>query len=885
MFTTKVFSDPILYYGEGTVKLLRKIMESNHMSDPDKFRLLKEAFEKFDEAIHKKHPKLKKSIYFTSMLDRFAREIILEATASPKLDQYLTRCLHSYGKSHGCVEIAQAGFDAKKLIFLYIIGSGESDWGLRHVLFGRDEDFAAQWRALITDNGKRPFYDYYSHQTKDGARHNHFPLSSHPLFKKRFSDQDLRALYRVLQGRRNGQFNSDDIAAAGNAILLNNSWLTHVTTWDEYFSAIGINSFLQSQGVETRQVGMRPQMFGPGQFDRIPSCYKAFTTELFEIPSDENIYDDFSLMSAARQFHSLPKWPLDLRRQDFNDGPVDAMFNPAFGFIPHLPGSFSEKAALLTREPPPSIFRNFALWALLLDELIMESGGTGPELDMQKAMNGEYLQHYLAAHLTFEAQQRLMEKARALVPHLIQDKKLEASNRKLENEVIKEVLKGNILLTSNEPQSAESQKNWNSLINYNSVYVYISGEFDSSAFTPYAHRIPGGVDAYVEFLVPQIFTGTLEKIFADPGIPCSRKIEQVQTLYARPSPVRDRLLDHLLASSSLSAGEIGTIAGLFASTALKEKYALQALELERDRRSENFSDLDHELERVLNYFPDFSYTRDDILNHILNTRVVHPQQLPKIQNLLLQLPDNVRQEKVRNKTFAYDVLKTILENDSLEKRSKKNLLLWIMGFRDQKPDMLTLLEELYQVNFDSLRGAGIHDSKHYTDIGRSAFEDILALFLFGENGILSDPATRQEFLTAIFESVVPERSNSHLFKKIFFPVFDHATEMRKEQILKRLFVAMKKLSAEDHLSPNAQEAKAIRAFLESLGFIGTKVGQFLASSNLNLPPHILAELTKLKEADTSLNKAAAFRAIDVAFGSFDAIFESLNEPMAMPTSA
>ena len=581
-----------------------------------------------------------------------------------------------------------------------------------------------------------------------------------------------------------------------------------------------------------------------------------------------------------RTYHRVPVRPHALLRQYFNDGPVDQMFEKGFGFVRSLPGNFEEKLDHLVRGLPPSVFRNFALYALFLNDVVRR-----PDFDMKRSMEPGYLQSFLTAHFPAAEQRRLLDRAQLMLRHVVWDRNLDAANRAGMGEMTKEVVQGKTLLTHDKRGAEESRREREDQTKYDrdqKNYVYVSPDFDSTGLAPYQYHVPGGIEAHIEFLIPHMFVPALEAIFQDVGTPLVEKINHLKALYPRASPIRDQLLDNLLESSSLEPEEIKELVPLFSNDALVQKHSLRALEKEKDGNPEKFKDFDHELGRILHYFPENGYTRDDLINHLIQTRVTHPRQLRKAQSLLLQFQDNVRQAGVRNKVFGHDIFKTIFEDYAFGAEHKKEFLLWVMGFTDKKPDMLILLEDFYQISFDGMRSAGIHDSKHYKEIGRSAFEDTLVMFLFGEKGILSDPKTSEEFLYEIFDSVVPkevDRERVELLEKIYLSVFDKASETRKEKILKQLFLSMKKLSQEESLSPQVREAKAIRGFLESLGPVGIKLGQFLESSRLGIPAHVAAELAKLKEQAPELNKGVAFGALEMEFGDFYGTFQSLDQPL------
>lgn len=750
------------------------------------------------------------------------------------------------------------------------------------------------WYDTFTGTPIDPFeYEYTSSSKMDEEKDRAWgcvemrEIVDHPLYGIKFTPDDLYGFYRFLASlalekgpmqfyRMEDYDPQRDISVEFGSI----------NTWDEYIAAIGIQSFLRRLGVETTNVGIQPRIFDAGEYDKVPSPYKAFVGELFELPGLEEI-ESIGPRSARRMaeryrdYHKATT-PCVLLRHYFNDVPVDQMFTKAFGFIEALKGTLAEKIDYLVREIPPSVFRNFALYALFIKEVLkVEANKKGLSFEMQKAFEPEYIEIFIHNNFTPEEQINMMEKASLIMKHIVWDKKLEAANRQIILETAESIVRGKIIISNEFVKSKRQQSK--TISDNEPEYVYIPDNFSSSNYTLYQYYIPGGVAAYVEFVIPHMFTTTLKDIFNDQTISFQDKLSHLINLYPRPSPVRDQYLDSLLATPHLNPMDIEKTLELFSNETLRQKHALKALELEHELYKDKFNDPDYELERILYYFPKFGYMRDDILNNFINRRVTHPRQLKKIQEYLLQFQDNVTKEEIRKRIFATDMGRIIFQ-DYFSPDQKAKFLLWVLGFSSVKPDFLVILEHEYQINFDSIReGTSIYNGKYYSNIGKSASEDILEMFLFGEKGILSDKTIANDFLNAIFSSIVPDSVNPkrrELLRNIFFAVFEHATEIRKGQILKRLFVAMKKLGTrEKPPSTEEIEAIAISSFLESVGFIGVKLGQFLTSANLGLPKHIADRLAYLKEKAPSIDKSVAFGALEIAYGNFYDTFESLEEPL------
>lgn len=721
-------------------------------------------------------------------------------------------------------------------------------------------------------------------------------IDAHPLFGVQFSNEDLVGLYRFLSKlpseEGSGKFARMEDYDARNIYTT----LGDVDTWDEYIAVLGIQGYLRSRGVNTTNVGMQPRVFDAGEYDQVPSYFKAFVGELFELPGLEVIgnfafRDPGRMAQRYRAYHGADPRPMVLLRHQFNDGPVDQMFEQAFGFVNDLEGSLDEKVDQLVDGLPPSVFRNFALFTLFLNDVLrtkLRSKGLEDAFDMHRAFEPSYTENFIRSNFSMEEQVELLGHAETMMKHIIWDKRIDAANRKEVVEAVKNVLGSEKVITHDEELARRKNRereveSSTRASRDNPEYVYIPETFDSTGFTPYEYHVAGGIEAHVEFVVPHMFTSTLEAIFKDPNVPVEQKIAHFKAMYPRASNVRDQHLDNIITNNSLTPDEVKELVPLFASEYLAEKYSLHALEKERELYPERFEDLDYELERILHYFPDFGYIRDDILNDLINRKVTHPKQLQQVQSLLLLYQDNVRREESRKAISGKDMSKTIFEDYSFDENQKKDFLLWVLGFTDKKPDFLVLQEYNYHVNFDTMRAnTGIHDSPYYRNVGKSAFEDSLEYFLFGEKGILSNESTKRDFLNEIFDSIIPEGtedSRVELFRDIFLSAFDHSSDIRQNEILKNLFIAVKRIASDDQLTAEEKEARAVRAFLESSGFVFIKLGQFLESSGMDLPQHIAKELAHLKGNVEMLPKSIALAVIDNVYGDFYGYFETLDEPL------
>ena len=301
---------------------------------------------------------------------------------------------------------------------------------------------------------------------------------------------------------------------------------------------------------------------------------------------------------------------------------------------------------------------------------------------------------------------------------------------------------------------------------------------------------------------------------------------------------------------------------MFNSKQLRDKYTVLTLEKLRDEKPREFQTLEGELKWIIHFFPEFSPARDDLLLQIIDEKAKTPGDMQKARKYLLQAPENVREKKQSRIIFGSSVFDQYLSKQT--PKEKMEFLLWVFGISDVKPFFIKRFEHEYNVSLNSLRSLFVRDRVgYYKNVGNTALEDFLERMLLGDNGIFYDEAASREFLESLFNKLMPNQK-AGLLKALYDAVFNKADVNRKYAIVVGL---LKNYSQEQRVAVEVSEARAIRVFLESMGLIGVKLGQFL-STNENVPEHIRNELEALKDRAPLLNKDIAFDMLSKIYGSF-----------------
>ncbi|MBN1354288.1 MAG: hypothetical protein JW994_06440 [Candidatus Omnitrophica bacterium] len=525
-----------------------------------------------------------------------------------------------------------------------------------------------------------------------------------------------------------------------------------------------------------------------------------------------------------------------------------------FDYIETYRGGFDELLSEITRFLPPSIYRNFALYTLFVHKVLTPLFARhGRYIERERTLDFEYIENEINS-LNEEEISEIGAAITRITPFLSMDLDVQNRNQALMASVASDEVPENFPINR-----YENERN-----TYEDILFHTPGGplAQLRIFLPLANRV------YLEDFVRRS-----DKDFGD-------KLAEILAYFpGKASATRDEFLKTLLDNHKCTAENIDSTVALFANPHLREQYALRALEMERKLYPERFAvlfvldkdgNIDQnstkgELNRIVHYFPTFSYSRDDILLSAQD-RAVEPGDIAVINKLLLQHPDNIRNKEQAEFSYYKDLIRIII--GSREANEKAEFLLWLLGITDRRPLFIMNFEYRFKVNLEPLRDIFAAESgEYYKDVGDSARDDFLSNFLHGDSGILTEQSTATGFLNALFDAVLPGQRDS-ILKLIYDNVFrirdtDTLTDkLRREEIILNLIKGFSKLRSDEELTQKGKETEIIRIFLESLGVVGVKLGQALGYE-------------KLKDSAGAVHKGITFDMINKLFGDFYAKFRDL----------
>jgi CheY-like chemotaxis protein len=268
------------------------------------------------------------------------------------------------------------------------------------------------------------------------------------------------------------------------------------------------------------------------------------------------------------------------------------------------------------------------------------------------------------------------------------------------------------------------------------------------------------------------------------------------------------------------------------------------------------------------YFPEFSFTRDDLLFELLE-KSRDPEDLKMAKGFILQFQENVLQEEVRKHVFAENKIREAIQQSS--NSDKKEFALWIMGLRKTKPFMIKEVEFLYGIDLSYLRD--VFNTKavpHFPQVGTSLKRDLIDGLFGGPDGLLKDPGHFRSFLNRVFDKNVPwGTKNRGKLRKIFMTVFKHIPDEKKLEILSAL-------SAKIRAGEKTDPAELTRVFFESFGLLGIKAGQIISHSDMTIEASLRDALKSLSSSADPQGKKNVLQFMELIFGDqFDAHFQGV----------
>jgi len=355
---------------------------------------------------------------------------------------------------------------------------------------------------------------------------------------------------------------------------------------------------------------------------------------------------------------------------------------------------------------------------------------------------------------------------------------------------------------------------------------------------------------HVEIGIPHMFKPYLDEVVKDNKMDFDSKLSYITDLFPEESRVRDYYLTELMKFEDGTFERFKTVMHIFSSIHFKEKYSLLALEKDRQLNPEDFKDPEKHLAKITEiYFPDPSYLRDDILNDFLkDENILDSSIYAKTRQYMLSFLSSADQEKHRKFTFLEDKVFELIRD--MNPRSKKNILLWLMGISDKKPEPLSVIEQKYEINLTYLK-ENLEElkSSYYPSIGNVSHKKMLEMFLDGPGGVVADDIIYKEILDTVFEKFIPEGSSENKgLKTIFDTVLKFSSAEKKKSVLLALINGQQKIDFTQKSSEQKQKAVFIKQFLEIYGVIGVKLGQLLVDiPGLNFSDEIKDALSSLKD--------------------------------------
>lgn len=271
---------------------------------------------------------------------------------------------------------------------------------------------------------------------------------------------------------------------------------------------------------------------------------------------------------------------------------------------------------------------------------------------------------------------------------------------------------------------------------------------------------------------------------------------------------------------------------------------------------------------IRKHFPDPSYMRDDILKTLMK-RTEHPEEAEQVQRLFLADKQNVMHADNSRTIFLGDKSLLVFQNMAVEE--KHELMLWILGVTTEKPLFLKEYENYLQIDFSPiLETLTSESSGRYPNVGEASRKVFLDAMLFGSNGVFSTDKRRASFLKDVYNHFMPDSfEDKAMLRKVFLTVFSKLDIDHQSRVMHSMLGKLKHMIKD----PDSTEGKdagyqAISAFMESLGLIGTKLGQILGFSELIDDPELRAVLQNLSDEATPLSNLFVFRQVKELYGEW-----------------
>ena len=514
-----------------------------------------------------------------------------------------------------------------------------------------------------------------------------------------------------------------------------------------------------------------------------------------------------------------------------------------FDYIGSSDKQFDELLKEIDDVMPATAYRNLALYILFINKFIIDARGV--DINMEHIFDLGYVQN--------------------IIEGLKADSRTDALNNL--SEVISLMVEDKQMSRFNMPFSYSGRK----LKEADRKRIISEHADEEGSYYPYEYTELGGPLSQID-----IFTGLLAERYLygcvvnpqERDISFSKRLKEVLKYFPRASNTRDQLLVRLIDENEgrVSSRDIEAVLPKFNNAKLRERYAVLALEKKRKERPDDFKTIDGEVGWIVDkkYFPDFSPTRDDLLLQVIDEKAKTPEDLQKARKYLLKAPENIRNKRQKQVMFGMSFFEGLLYEQL--PADKTEFLLWLFGISDDKPFSVVHFEHEHKVSLTGLRDTLVNIKPgYYKNVGDTAKEEFLEKMLIGNNGIFYDRNASRLLLDSLFDKVMKTQNTMGVLKAFYDAVFQKAGYNRNCAIV---IAMLKNYSKEEQRKEGVNRERAIRIFLESLGLIGVKTGQFLANFG-NISEKLRTELELLKDRSAPLDKAIIFDMIAKMYGSFE----------------
>lgn len=527
-------------------------------------------------------------------------------------------------------------------------------------------------------------------------------------------------------------------------------------------------------------------------------------------------------------------------------------FRAQFDFVDLLPHDIAAAQQRIVNEIPAGVHRNFILYETLVRRL-------APELVDPYDMKA--LHHWMAS-ISAPRRQAFAAAAEGFVPDLVKDDVLQKSNE----------------------HNRESSFHQDTYAGDQTKLDLAQYDAEKSAYEDAAFAVAGGPESQIRVLVGLIAADGLKHyLLSETAV--QDKHRRLVAALPDPSPARDAYITVWLAQDIAQMSMEDTIEAisLLSTESSRLQWSLKGLEARFKANPKSFNTLDGEIDEILRFFPQPSPIHDDVLTTALNHHWVTWKDNDRARALLshpmLNL-DKLQDDETAKSLVKYDIGVALLQ--SRGPADKVAFFLWLIGATDEKPAYLKQSEYRLHVNYDNLRAQFLAGaSGRYSEAWKSTRKETIQPFLYGQRGILADTEARKLLQAGLLTAFLghPDQNGVNgareTMEAVFNTVFEKADERRREEIILGLLESRSSLEITNaNMTPERRQARAARVFLQSLGLIGVKLGQFLSESP-GTPPVWREELAALKNEASPLAKFIVFDMIRKLYGATAAKFVSI----------